>query len=459
MKKIHQFTDSLTKIQHTTYQFNNGIKLMHALNPSSIDYALTVIVRAGSSFETTNNLPHGTAHFLEHIIAGNPNKLLKSKFEIDEFESGNKDEPEIFTNASTSQKYMYLYAFGNKEGSNRINLRIKSILDYPTQNISKYIEKERPIILAEQSHDNKDKHNRHLQFSKFLYDNKDNGFTHTVIGEKTDIQNITPQNLETFFKKQFAPENIIITLQTGQELLPSQKEGLQNIANIYPKPTNKAVSPQTHISTSKRIRHFKDEQIEGVSVIILMTLPFRNKIDYKAQALEFLFRSLMRKVSRGILREKLGLIYSTSISNHVDSSFKQRVVGYEVISQPKNFEKVLTAVNNLIEKDLKEFLNSEEGEVWFQSRISTYIFPRTIPYKTSYAERKGRALIEGKELFELDKAVVQALKVNTNDLYEFTKEFFSNTPLFWIESDTDGKKLTEKLKSSKLYNRFKEDML
>ena len=99
MQKIHTFTDSLTKIKHTIYQFPNGIKFLHAKNPSSIEYVLTVIVKAGSSLENINNVPHGTAHFLEHIISGNPNKLLKSKFEIDEFESGSRDDPEIYTNA------------------------------------------------------------------------------------------------------------------------------------------------------------------------------------------------------------------------------------------------------------------------------------------------------------------------------------------------------------------------
>ncbi|MCD4811742.1 insulinase family protein [bacterium] len=454
MKKIHQFTDSLTKIQHTTYQFNNGIKLMHALHPSSTDYVLTVIIRAGSTFETTLNLPHGTAHFLEHMIAGNPNKLLKTKFEIDEFESGNKDEPAIFANASTSQKYMYLYAYGNQDGSSRINLRIKSMLDYPIENITKYIEKERQIILAEQSHTNKNKHDRHYQFSKFLYDNKNNGFTHTILGEKKDIETIQPQHLQTFFQTQFVPENILITLQTGQELLPSHKEEIENIVNIYNQTPKEIQTPHTPITTDKRINHFQDEQIEGIYLAILMTIKRKDKLDYKAQGLEYLFRSLMRKISHDTLREELGLIYSAHMSSKFGSSFSQRVVGYEVSTQPKNFEKVLSAVNNLLEKDLKKFLDSKEGKIWFQSRVSTYIFPRTIPYKSSYAEQKGVALIENRDIFEFNKARKEALKITLDDVYNFSKEFFSNTPLFWIESDTDGKKLIEKLKESKLYKRF-----
>ncbi|HCC67736.1 TPA: hypothetical protein DEP90_00795 [Patescibacteria group bacterium] len=454
MKKIHTFTDSLTKIKHTIYEFPNGIKLLHAQHPSSIDYALSVIVRAGSSFETINNLPHGTAHFLEHIIIGNPNKLLKSKFEIDEFESGNKDEPEIFSNASTYKKYMCIYCYGNEKGSNRINQRIKSVLDYPVENILKYIEKERQIILAEQSHKNKEKHDRYLQFSKFLYNNENNGFTHTIIGKKKSIKQISTQDLKTFYKKQFIPENILITLQTGKELLPNQKEEIQEIVNMYNQSTNKTISPQNPISISKRIHHFEDKQIEGISISILMVQEKRKKLDYKTEVLEHLFRLLMRKISHDYLREKLGLIYSAHMFNNFGLSFKQRTIEYTVITQPKNFDKILISINDLIEKEIKRFLNSKEGKIWFESKISAYIFPRTMPFKTSYAEEKGSPLIEKREVFELDKAIRQALKINNKDLYEFSNKFFSNTPLFWIESDTDGSKLTKKLKASKLYNRF-----
>ena len=199
MEKLYTFTDSLTKIHHTIYQLDNGIKILHAKSPSSIEYVITVIVKAGSVFENINNVPHGTAHFLEHIVTGNPNKLLKSKFEIDEFESGTKEDPEIYSNAFTSAKYIHFYSYGNEDGLKRINQRIKSIVDYPLENIPKYIEKERKVILAEQSHMNKEEFDRNLQFSKFIYNNQNNGFTHPLIGRKEDIKTITTQNIETFF--------------------------------------------------------------------------------------------------------------------------------------------------------------------------------------------------------------------------------------------------------------------
>lgn len=453
MKKLHSFTDSLTKIEHTTYQYPNGIKLFHAKDPSSIDYVLTVIIRAGSSFETINHLPHGTAHFLEHIISGNPNKLLKSKFEIDEFESGNRDEPEIYTNASTSQKYMYIYSYGNQEGSERITQRIKSILDYPSENIPKYIEKERNIILAEQSNESKEEHDRHLQFAKFIYNNQDSGFIHTIIGEKESINSITSDNLISFFKHQFTPSNILITLQTGEDLLPSQKDEINEIVKLFNNPTD-IKYPKIDIHQGKRIHHFIDNQMEGVSLALLFTEKYKDKLDYKDETLEYLFRSLMRKISHDYLREKLGLIYSASLSNNFGYSFFTRVIGYEVVMQPENFQKVLNEISIVIDREIYKFLESNEGKIWFESMISSYIFPRTIPYNSSYAESKGLPLIEGREVFQLDLAVNEALKIDIKDVIAYTKEFFNNEAMFWIESDGSIDRLEKQLKRSKLYNDF-----
>jgi predicted Zn-dependent peptidase len=454
MKKIQTFTDTLTKIEHTTYQLDNGIKIFHAKNPSSIEYVLTVIVRAGSSFENINDVPHGTAHFLEHIISGNPNKLLKTKFEIDEFESGTKEDPEIFSNASTSKKYMYFYSYGNEEGSKRINQRIKSILDYPVKNIEKYIEKERKIILAEQSHMNKKEFNKYLQFSKFLYGNQENGFTHTIIGEKKDINKISVENIETFFKNQFKPENIIITIQNGGELLESEMKDIEEIGMMFGQKSNEKKYPNANIDKTKRIYHFNDNQMEGISLALLFPKKYTKTLDYKLEAQEYLFRSLIHKISHDYLREKLGLIYSSRISSNLGLSFNSRIVGYELMMQPKNFKKVLKSLDEMINTKIESFLRSKEGRVWFESAISAYIFPRNIPYKGDYAERKGLALIEDAEVMELDKAVSAALKIEIKDIIEFSNDFLKDSPFFWIESDKDGKNLQKILEDSSLYKNF-----
>jgi predicted Zn-dependent peptidase len=454
MKKLNSFTDTLTKISHTIYELDNGIKVFHAKNPSSIEYVLTVVVRAGSSFENSNNVPHGTAHFLEHIISGNPNKLLKSKFEIDEFESGTREDPEIFSNASTSKKYMYFYSYGNDEGSKRINQRIKSVIDYPIKNIEKYIEKERSIILAEQSQMNKKEFNKYLQFSKFLYNDKENGFTHTIIGEKGDIEKVTVENIKTFFKNQFTPENTIITIQTGRNLRKSEIKDIENLGEIFgPKPDKKEY-PEAPVDIDKRIYHFKDNQIEGVSLALLFIKDNKKALDYTQEALEYLFRSLIRKISHDYLREKEGLIYSSHISNNTSLSFDKRLVGYQIVMQPENYKDVLKTLDKMIYKKLYTFLNSKEGKVWFESAISAYIFPRNVPYKMDYAEKKGLALIEDAEVLQLDRAVNEALRIDIENVEEFSKQFFKTKPLFWIESDTEGEDLIEGLKDSKLYNTF-----
>jgi hypothetical protein len=122
--------------------------------------------------------------------------------------------------------------------------------------------------------------------------------------------------------------------------------------------------------------------------------------------------------------------------------------------QPSNFSKVLKAVEKMIGKKIKSFLKSKQGEIWFESAISAYIFPRNIPYKTNYAERKGLPLIEDAEVLQLDKAVQAALKIDIDDVIVFVQDFFKKEPLFWLESDSEGNEFVDTLKQSKLYNRF-----
>jgi hypothetical protein len=160
----------------------------------------------------------------------------------------------------------------------------------------------------------------------------------------------------------------------------------------------------------------------------------------------------MRKISHDYLREKLGLIYSSQISNNFSLSFKERIVGYELVMQPENFKNVLKYLDKMIGSKIEKFLESKEGRVWFESAISAYIFPRNIPYKSNYAERKGLALLEDGEVLELDKAVNAALRIDIKDVQKFSKDFFNNPAIFWIESDSEGEEYLRTLKESKLYD-------
>jgi predicted Zn-dependent peptidase len=453
MKKLQTFTDTLTKITHTIYELDNGIKIFHAKNPSSIEYVLSVIIRAGSSFENINKVPHGTAHFLEHILSGNPNKIFKTKFEMDKFRSGTKKEPRINYNAITHHKYIHFFSFGNEKASKKVNIWMKSMLDYPTENISKYIEKERKIILAEQSRKNKEEFDNYLQFIKFLYNHQENNFTYRILGEKEDIKKIGTKDLKNFLKNQFFTQKGIITVQTGRDLKQSEIKEIEEIGNLFkPQKTNKNVNPE--FVKEKRVQHFTNNQMEGVYLDLIFFQPYRKKINYKEEVLKRLFRSLINKVSHDYLREELGLIYSSKIFTDFYLNFREMVIGYEMSIEPKNFNKTLTALNNVIDKKLKEFLNSKEGKIWFESLISSYIFPQNLPYQTNYAELKALPLIEDCEVFEMDKAVEKALTINIEDVLEYSNKFFSQTPIFWIESDRKDDKYIKILKQSKLYNRF-----
>jgi predicted Zn-dependent peptidase len=150
MKLLSQFVNKYNNITYKTYELDNGIKLLHLDNPATIDFDFAIIFKAGTSFEMKEQVPKGTAHFLEHMLL-NPNSTFKTKEEVDRFEQGSKDRPAIYSNGYTTRKNIFFTCHSNEQGAIRVIERLGSIIEFPKRKFSNMMEKERGIILAEKS--------------------------------------------------------------------------------------------------------------------------------------------------------------------------------------------------------------------------------------------------------------------------------------------------------------------
>lgn len=150
MKLKYKFKNKYHNITYKVYETENGIKVLHLDNPATVEFDFSILFKAGTSFEEKENVPHGTAHFLEHMLL-NPNKTFKTKEEINKFEQGNKTRPAVNTNANTTRKNIYITSNSNQKGYMRSLERVESILEFPKRKFALQMEKERGIILAEKS--------------------------------------------------------------------------------------------------------------------------------------------------------------------------------------------------------------------------------------------------------------------------------------------------------------------
>ncbi|MDQ6986136.1 MAG: hypothetical protein Q9M91_07360 [Candidatus Dojkabacteria bacterium] len=143
MKLLDSWKDDYNNISNKIYQLDNKVKLIHSENPNTLDFDFSIIIKGGSYYERQVGVPQGTAHLLEHIIAANPNNLFKTRSEIDNFTYGTRTRPSIDHNASTSREYIYIYAHSNfKAWKEVIDFNFARV-NYPLDNIEKFIEKER----------------------------------------------------------------------------------------------------------------------------------------------------------------------------------------------------------------------------------------------------------------------------------------------------------------------------
>lgn len=148
MKIINQVSDDRLKIQTTVYEFDNKFRVVHSLNKGTLETNVALISLAGSAFEG-KKYAHGIAHFLEHLLVLAPNSKLKTRKEINEYESGNLKRPRLFINGRTNLKTMTIYGDSNYKGLNRIILRLLTMLEFKKDLVEQIIENEREVILSE----------------------------------------------------------------------------------------------------------------------------------------------------------------------------------------------------------------------------------------------------------------------------------------------------------------------
>ncbi len=168
MKIIKKWVDTNEKTTNYRYSLDNGMEFVHAVNPRSRECNFSVVVSGGMAFEEEIGVPQGTAHFLEHIIFGNPNNFLKTKDKFDSFTFGTKYRPGFSSNATTTRQYVYFYGHGNRKASKRILKYIYAVMNYPKKRIGGFIEKERNIILGELERMYKEDKDSGLEYDKLF---------------------------------------------------------------------------------------------------------------------------------------------------------------------------------------------------------------------------------------------------------------------------------------------------
>ena len=452
MKLKYRFKNRYHNITYNVYETENGIKVLYLDNPATVDFDFAILFKAGTSFETKENVPKGTAHFLEHMLL-NPNSTFKTKEEIDKFEQGNKTRPSLDINASTTKKNIYITSYTNQKGYMRAIERVESILEFPKKKFASQMEKERGIILAERSRKLKKEKDSFLQSLIFLFNNEQEEFTYNILGEEEDIKRININDLEKYFKSRFVTGNCVFAVQAKGEMNSRVKSKLESISKRIPYGV-KDIPKKPVLKNRWKVGCFDDDRASGVSFSFLYFNNAEEKIDYKLDVIQFLAGKLFSWLAFDILREKKSLIYDFSPFRVRDFSFYYDISGFSFTTEESKVLDTLNELYAVIYDYTFHFLQTKKGREWFDDAISRFIFPRSIKFSSDLAESDASSLIEDKEIFNDNKSVKAAKAIVIEDIQEYLKEMINIPPHIWIEGNINKKEIIEIVNKSSFGKRF-----
>ncbi len=455
MKLIQKFRNYVRKVDTYVYAFPNGVRLVLSVNPATIDFDMSVVIRAGKYYENQLELPDGSAHFLEHILAGNPNKLFRTKKDLDEFEFGNKSRAGFNSNASTSRKFLYFYAHANQNAADRIVRYLGAKVDFPIDTIENYIEKERKIILGELHRDQKLERDVNYQYNHTIYGMAYPEYAKKVIGTEESIATISADDLRKYYHQAFTADKTIIAIQTSHKLSTKQKLMLTGISKLFAPANNGFKITKPDLGFKFKEGYFHDPDKRGNYLSLSFYRRSKAQIDYQQEVADYFCESLFYKLSHDYLREEKHLIYDPETFSE-SALFDYQNMGFGLTATDANLPTVLDEIYYQLTELWKNFLKSDEGKKWFAHQVSHYIYQRNLRHNSDFAEDIAVNILSGDEVgYDFRKAVKVARKFTVEMLETEFGKILSLPVVAWFNTGLASEKVEAIFHNSKLYKNYK----
>ncbi len=457
MKELTRWIDQRYNITNIVYETENGVKLLHSLNPVTTDVFLSTVIRAGASFEPLLSVPEGTVHCIEHLLF-KPGHIFKTQEDIDTFEYGSRTFPLLSVNASTGKKYVYVYGYSNENGFERLRKRLGSILLYPSSLFEEYLEKEKGIILSEMMQQPKPEKDRSLAYDKFILGKQLPHFTHRVIGSQESVSTMTVEQISGYHSRMFGDKQVIFSLQSRKPLEDAELAWFEDISKSLPSLDMRFEPPSEKIENIHDYDYFFDDHEEGVYLSMAYFRKISNKNNYPERVLFMIMGDLLNKLSFDILREKKSLVYGFDLFNSRSRAFTYETYGFSCDVEGHKVADALQGVYDLLYTDIPHFLNSPQALPWFESSISSFIFPHTSRYDSEYAEHRATELFEGREIYLFSDLVEAAKKIKLADLVHYLdREMLSVPPRVWMSGSRPDDETRRILEESAIHTRWKKE--
>lgn len=355
MEKI-TINNFIEKLYYEKMPNNLEVYLIPLMNKSN--YHISMVVKYGNSytnFKVDNKeyqVPSGVAHFLEH-------KLFEREDLPNPFSFFSKSGSDV--NASTSIMYTNYYCIGNSFYEYNLAYMLNWLQKVFIDDVK--IEKEKGIITeeAKMHDDNPDRFlTEKVKYNTFL--NDPYGFK--VIGEYSDINSITTNDLQISFDSFYRPDNMFLVVVGNFEIektINIIKEELKNFKNPSTKIEKIKVAEPDEVRNSyeelkmnvpicKFAMNYKinkklfkmDDYKLSIYAAMILTLIFGNTSEFKEEAYnKELFTDLYYFISLTDTHLIISLIATSSKSDKLIKEIEK--VFHNIKIMPSDFERIKKA--------------------------------------------------------------------------------------------------------------------
>ena len=391
------------------FQLSNGIRVIHQEYPYSNVAHLGIIANAGSRDETTYE--HGLAHFIEHVIFKGTS--TKKAFHIlNQIDSVGGE-----LNAYTTKEDTCVFAsFLQKHLDSSIDL-LADIFFNSTFPL-KELEKEK-IVIVDEIHSYQDSPPDLILDEFELLLSPKHALGRDILGTKKSLQKFTKKDIQTFIKKHYTQNNVVISSIGNISASELQKKLEIHVGKYVLADTIEKKIPAIHAVNSHKIAKPETNQ----SHYILGNAAYSLQ-DKRKTAMTLLTNLLggpaMNSRLNLEIREKHGLTYNieANYNQYSDTGIFNIYFG----TDKKNLNKTI----ELVQKELKKCRDKKLTESQLSSAKEQILGQITLANEN----RTGLMLAYGKSLVTYGKvdSVKQIYnkieKISAAEIREISNEIF-----------------------------------
>ena len=398
-------------------KLKNGIPVLMDKIEGINSVTFGIFVKTGAKNELSGE--EGVSHLLEHMMfKGTKTKSAKDISEIIDNEGG-------VINAYTGKENTVYYV---QMLSNRLKEGIEVLTDMFLNSTfsEENLEKEKNVVIEEiRMYDDIPEEIVHDRNTALVIDGVQGNI---VLGSEKSIREMTREKLVKYFKEQYRPENIVISIAGNfsyEDISEILNNGLGTIENI---------SPEREYNGAMEIRSIE------------------NKITKDTNQIHLCFNTKGCSLTSDI-RYEVAIISNTLAGNMSSRLFQKiredRGLAYSVFSYTSSFEEggLFTVYAGTTKKDYKEVLEiienefediKENGITEYELQKSKNQFLSAVTFGLESSKgrmnRMANSYLLYKEIKSLDEILDQIEKITVEDIKKaaqemFDKKYYSKTIL------------------------------